>query len=58
MCVCVCVCVCFIGLSSFSVIFLSNSMNSLNWVHSDVFIKSTDHHKIKCKVLHINKLKL
>ena len=37
--------------SSFSIILSSNSMNSLNRVHSDVSMKFTGHHKIKFKVL-------
>ena len=37
--------------SSFSIILSSNSMNSLNWVYRDVFLKYTGHHNIKCKVL-------
>ena len=37
--------------SSFSIILSLNSMNSLNWVYSDVSSKKAGHHKVKCKVL-------
>ena len=39
-----------IGYLSFSVILSSNSMNSLNWIQSDVSMKQAGHHK-KCKML-------